>query len=200
MQEGSNWRLRVVSSRKELPLCEGQEEEDEEGDGEGEEGERGEKGEKGEGEEGKKGVVGIAREFYHKEIRDYCLPDRDHVIFRYRDLPACRGLDLAPSVSPSLPPSLPPFSSLPLSPSRYSMKVSQDCPITVQLRTSKKDAYIKLEVDMQVVMQTWMIILCGCCLHDYLYSMACSTYMCPLHHPECQPCKLKITGSNPLTF
>ena len=109
MQEGSNWRLRVVSSRKELPLCEGQEEEDEMGDGEGEEGERGEKGEKGEGEEGKKGVVGIAREFYHKEIRDYCLPDRDHVIFRYRDLPACRGLDLAPSVSPSLPPSLPPL-------------------------------------------------------------------------------------------
>ena len=64
--EGKSWRLRVISSSRELPTWEGQE-------GEGEEAEE---------KEGDRRVVGIAREFYVRETRDYCLPDRDDVMFR----------------------------------------------------------------------------------------------------------------------
>ena len=86
--EGNNWRLRVISSDKDLPLCEGLEkEEDEEESGEdGEcdgEGEVVSEKEEEEGKEKKEVVeVKIEREFYHREIRDYCLPDRDNVMLR----------------------------------------------------------------------------------------------------------------------
>ena len=99
--EGKTWRLRVTSSQEDLPLCEGQEEEEEE-EGEGDE--------EKEKEREKVAEVSITTEFYLKEIRDYCLPDRDSVMFR------------------------------------YSLKAKQECPITVQLTTSKKDAHVNLEV------------------------------------------------------
>ena len=79
VQEGNNWRLRVISSHPDLPLCEGLEEEEEEEDEE-KEVERDGEGKK-EKENGM--VVGIAREFHHREIREYCLPDRDNIFFRY---------------------------------------------------------------------------------------------------------------------
>ena len=96
--EGKTWRLRVTSSQEDLPLCEGEEEEEGEGD------------EEKEREREKVAEVSITTEFYLKEIRDYCLPDRDSMMFR------------------------------------YSLKAKQECPITVQLTTSKKDAHINLEV------------------------------------------------------
>ena len=111
--EGGTWRLRVISSNRDLPLCEGQEAAEEEREEEEEE-EREEEGER-ERERGEVAEVKIERVFHHREIRDYCLPDRDSVMLR------------------------------------YSMKVTRDCPVTVQLSTSKKDAYIKLEVSTSIM-------------------------------------------------
>ena len=115
--EGNNWKLRVISSERDLPLCDGlereeEEEEEEEGDGQKakEEEERNKEGGGGEEKEAQVAEVVIPTEFHHKEVRDYCLPDRDSVLFR------------------------------------YSLRAKTECPITAQLTTSKKDAHIKLEV------------------------------------------------------
>ena len=135
MNEGTNWKLRVISSGSELPLCEGWEREEEEE--EEEEDERDDGKNRDVGELGEKGMeVRIATEFHHKEIRDYCLPDRDSVIFRCAYALLLRYLCYTASLHIS----------------RYALKVTQDCPVTVQLQTSKKDAHIKLEVLIRCVL------------------------------------------------
>ena len=102
-----------MSSDPHLPLCQDLEREDEveEQERTAEEKKR-EGGGEAEGEEGeiKVSEVAISTEFSLKEVRDYCLPDRDSVLFR------------------------------------HSLRTSRECPITVQLTTSKRDAHIKLEV------------------------------------------------------
>ena len=118
--EGNMWKLRVISSDKDLPLCEGLEKEDEgekeeeaeQKKNEEEEEKNKEGGAEGGGEKEGENVaeVAIGTEFHHKEVREYCLPDRDSVLFR------------------------------------YSLRAKTECPITAQLTTSKKDAFIKLEV------------------------------------------------------
>ena len=90
----------MISSHEALPLCEGLEKEDKDE----EEQEKEEESEKTVAE------VAIATEFYLKEVRDYCLPDRDMVMFR------------------------------------YSLRAKKECPVTIQLTTSKIDAHISLEV------------------------------------------------------
>ena len=131
--EGKTWKLRVISSDRDLPLCEGleKEEEGEEEEGvaeekknEGEEVKNKEEG--GEEEEGKVAEVAIGTEFYTKEVREYCLPDRDSVLFRY-SLRARRT----------------------------------ECPITAQLTTSKKDAYIKLEVRATYNVHRDLVVICN---------------------------------------
>ncbi|CAI7999820.1 Androglobin, partial [Geodia barretti] len=117
--EGNIWKLRVISSDKDLPLCEGLEKEDEgeedeleQKKNEEDEEKNKEEGAEGGGEKDGENVaeVAIGTEFHHKEVREYCLPDRDSVLFR------------------------------------YSLRAKTECPITVQLTTSKKDAFIKLEI------------------------------------------------------
>ena len=128
--EGNIWKLRVISSDKDLPLCEGLEKEDEgeedeleQKKNEEDEDKNKEEGAEGDGEKDGENVaeVAIGTEFHHKEVREYCLPDRDSVLFR------------------------------------YSLRAKTECPITAQLTTSKKDAFIKLEVSAMLRTYTCII-------------------------------------------
>ena len=56
VKEGQEWKLRVISSHSKLPLRQGL-------------------GEAGEEDR-------ITTEYHLSEVQDYCLPDRDNVLFR----------------------------------------------------------------------------------------------------------------------